>query len=48
MTGRESHAWNPLLTDFILVGRKLEKLGFIYSQGNVIIIGPEIDGSLKR
>lgn len=33
-------ALNPLLKDFILVARKLEKLGFIYHKGTAIAIKP--------
>lgn len=28
---------NPLLADFILVDRKLEKLGFVYSKDEIIV-----------
>jgi len=38
MAGDESLTWHPLVTDFILVGRRLEKLGFIYHKGNVLIV----------
>jgi hypothetical protein len=38
LAGDESDGWHPLVADFILVARKLEKLGFIYHRGNVIII----------
>lgn len=38
MAGRESLNWHPLITDFILVGQKLEQLGFIYSRQTVILI----------
>ncbi len=41
LAGYTSNAVNPLLTDFVLVGRKLEKLRFIYSKGNVIVLDPE-------
>jgi hypothetical protein len=41
MAGCESLAWHPLVEDFILVARKLEKLGFIYNRGKVVIIEPE-------
>lgn len=37
LAGDESRAGNPLLADFILLSRKLEKLGFIYDRDNVII-----------
>ena len=38
LAGDESLNWHPLIADFILVGRKLEELGFIYSRGKVIVI----------
>jgi len=38
---------NPLIADFISVGQKLEKLGFIYYQRGVIIIETEVV-ALKR
>jgi len=38
MAGDESLNWHPLIADFILVGQKLEKLGFIYSKGSIIIL----------
>jgi hypothetical protein len=38
LAGSESLNWHPLIADFILVGRKLEKLGFIYSGGKVIVL----------
>lgn len=41
LAGRESRAGNPLVRDFILLGQKLAKLGFIYHRGNVLIIEPE-------
>ena len=37
LAGREPLSWHPLVEDFILVARKLEKLGFVYNKGNVII-----------
>lgn len=41
MAGDESHNWHPLVSDFILVGQKLEKLGFVYNRGAVLILeGP--------
>ncbi len=33
-------SWHPLLVDFVLVGQKLEQLGFTYHKGEVIIVGP--------
>jgi len=41
LAGRESDGENTLLADFILFCQKLEKLGFIYSKDEVIIIEPE-------
>ena len=38
LAGRKSHASNPLFRDFILIARKLEKFGFIYHRGSVIIV----------
>jgi hypothetical protein len=38
MAGSESGAGNPLLADFMLIGRKLEQLGFTCSDGKVIVI----------
>jgi len=38
MAGGESDRWHPLVDDFILLGRKLEQHGFIYSKGQVIFI----------
>lgn len=40
MAGDESLNWHPLLGDFILVGQKLEKLGFTYFKGKVIVVQP--------
>lgn len=40
MAGSTGHAGNPLLADFLLIGRKLEKLGFVYHRGGVILIEP--------
>lgn len=40
MAGSTGSAGNPLVADFILVGRKLEKLGFIYYAGRVTIVEP--------
>jgi len=40
MAGLESHAWNPLIVDFIQLARKLEELGFTYHRKNVFIIEP--------
>ena len=38
MAGRESFNWHPFIEDFILIGRKLEKLGFTYCKGKVTVI----------
>ena len=40
--------WTPLFGDFLLIGRKLEMLGFVYSRGNVIIIEPEEISAFKK
>ncbi len=40
LAGRKPDGWHPLVTDFILVARKLQKLGLIHSKGKVIIIDP--------
>lgn len=45
MAGCESDGWHPLVEDFILVARKLEQLGFIYSQGNVIVMDQYEEGA---
>lgn len=37
MAGSESLSWHPLVEDFVLVGQKLEKLGFVYHRGSVIV-----------
>ncbi len=41
LAGSESDGWHPLVEDFILIARKLEKLGFIHSKGEVVIIDPD-------
>lgn len=41
LAGDKSLSWHPVVEDFILAGRKLEQLGFVYSKGGVIIIDPE-------
>lgn len=41
LAGRESDGWHPLVADFILVGQKLEELGFIYNKGAVAIVTTE-------
>lgn len=37
MAGGESFSWHPLLSDFVLLGRKLERLGFTYYEGQVTV-----------
>lgn len=32
--------WEPLLCDAALLSRKLERLGFTYYDGNVVIVDP--------
>ncbi len=38
----ESLNWHHLVADFILLARKLEKLGFIYSRHKVINTGENV------
>jgi hypothetical protein len=38
MAGDEPHGSNPLLADFIVIGQKLELLGFNYSKGGVVLV----------
>lgn len=40
MAGDESLNWHPFLADFILVGQKLEQLGFTYFKGTVTVTDP--------
>jgi hypothetical protein len=40
MAGDESLNWHPSLADFILVGQRLERLGFTYYNGSVSVIDP--------
>lgn len=40
LAGYTSHVGNPLLSDFILIGQKLEKLGFTYYKGKVTVVDP--------
>lgn len=40
LAGCESLNWHPFLSDFILVGHKLEQLGFTYFKGTVTVIDP--------
>jgi hypothetical protein len=42
LAGDESAIWHTLFKDFILVAQKLEKLGFKYYNGKVVIL--EVDG----
>jgi hypothetical protein len=37
MDGNESLNWHPLVADFIVLGRKLEQLGFIYNRGEIVV-----------
>jgi hypothetical protein len=43
VAGDESLNWHHLVTDFVLIGRKLEQLGFVYNNGEVLATGL-IDG----
>ena len=38
LAGDESRVGNPFFSDFLLVGRRLEELGFTYYNGTVTII----------
>jgi hypothetical protein len=38
LAGHESDGWHPLVEDFILVGQKLEQLGFIYHKGRIVLV----------
>lgn len=38
MAGDESLSWHPFLSDFIVLGQKLEQLGFTYFKGSVTVI----------
>jgi hypothetical protein len=40
MAGDTSINLHPLLSDFILLGLKLEKLGFTYFKGQVTLVQP--------
>jgi hypothetical protein len=40
LAGDESLNWHPLVSDFILVGQKLEKLGSMYHKGYVMMVEP--------
>lgn len=40
MAGGKSGAGNPLFTDFISVAQRLEKLGFTFHRGNVLLLEP--------
>jgi len=39
LAGDEPLNWHPLISDFVLLARKLEGLGFIHHRGGVIILG---------
>ncbi len=41
LAGDEPTIWHTILEDFVLVAQKLEKLGFIYCNGEVIILEME-------
>lgn len=41
LAGDESAIWRTILKDFVLVAQKLEKLGFIYCNGEAMILGME-------
>jgi hypothetical protein len=34
--------WEPLIADFVTLGRKLEQFGFVYYNGKVSLIEPEV------
>jgi len=38
VAGDESLNWHPFLADFVIIGQKLEQLGFTYFKGRVAII----------
>jgi len=40
VAGYSSLSWHPLLSDFILLGQKLEQLGFTYYKGKVTVVDP--------
>lgn len=42
LAGDESLNWHPLVEDFILVGIKLEKLGFVCHHGRVVVLDMDI------
>ena len=46
LAGGESLNWHPLVEDFILVARKLEKLGFIDHRRSVMIIESLVEDRL--
>ena len=41
MAGQTSVNLNRLLDDFIIVSKKLDKLGFVYSNSCVLALDPE-------
>ena len=43
LAGSTGSVGNPLIADFILVGQRLEKLGFTYYKGKVTIVEPSGD-----
>jgi len=40
MAGEESLSWHPLVSDLILVGQRLEQLGFTCYKNKVTILDP--------
>jgi hypothetical protein len=38
MAGDESAIWHTIFSDFLLVAQKLEELGFIYSEREVLVV----------
>lgn len=47
MAGQMSVSLNRLLDDFITVSKKLEKLGFVYSNSCVLALDPERSENAK-
>lgn len=37
MAGNKSAVWHILLLDFILVAQRIERLGFTYRKGRVVV-----------
>jgi len=38
MAGGKSLNWHPSIDDFILVAKRLDKLGFVYHKDRVILV----------